>query len=988
MARWLFACGLLSWATLVHAADPRAFASTLREDASLLDVTFVDPRLGWAVGYHGTIWHTGDGGQTWSRQESGTTAPLHSVAFLDARHGWAVGGHTTPLIHTRGAVVLRTSDGGQTWQHDRSVLLPALKRIQLLSPTHAWAWGDPSALFPTGLFTTDDGGRSWTPAVSELTGGFSAGDFVDPYTGAVASSLGGLESVRRRATEATPNNPLGMRRVRQLKLVGDTRGWLVGDGGLVMRSDDLGRTWQTPPGDLAALTGDECDWRAVAAVGSSVWVVGSPGSRVGHSSDDGRTWQWFETGASTPLNALTMLDEQRGWAVGELGWILATVDGGRSWRVQHRGGSRAALLALLAEPERVPFELLLRLCASEGYLAHVELLTRPDLERGAAASPTLDSRTQEAVTMCGAIGAESAWRFPARHAGLMLSAQQQLDAWDRANDGQSLQRLDAHLVRQIRQWRPEIIVTHAPSPRGSDPLGHLMSQLVLRAVEQAADPTRFPELSARWGLQPWQVKKVYGRLEDAQLGATNVTTSQLVPQWRGSLAELAELPRALVCDQPTPSPSSLGFQLLVNTLPQGSGRDDFFSGIALAPEGDARRRLLESNDDSLDLMRRLAQKQRNLQAIIAHSDRAPQDAPRLLAQLGELTQGLDSASAGDLLYQLALHYARSGRWELAADCLQIIVARHPNHPVSAAALMWLVQSNASSEILWRMKKPSTPLRESSTLADRAELSASFARQLEQLAPAVFAEPTVQFPLAVAQRARGYNKSAERYYLHTAQTRGGDAWRACATGEQWLLNPQSGPSPKAIGVARKSVEKPRLDGQLDEPFWQSAQPLELKSPLGDDPSWPAVALIAYDDEFLYLAARCQRPAPQEPPPQQAARPRDPDLSTHDRVEWLIDVDRDYATYYRLVIDHRGWVAEDCWGDTSWNPNWYVARGGDAERWSVEAAIPWSELVEHAPQARHAWAVGVQRTVPGTGFQSWTQPAAINERPEGFGFVLFE
>jgi len=39
--------------------------------------------------------------------------------------------------------------------------------------------------------------------------------------------------------------------------------------------------------------------------------------------------------------------------------------------------------------------------------------------------------------------------------------------------------------------------------------------------------------------------------------------------------------------------------------------------------------------------------------------------------------------------------------------------------------------------------------------------------------------------------------------------------------------------------------------------------------------------------------------------------------------LLDLDRDYQTYYRFQVDHRGCLAEDCWGDRTWNPKYFVA-----------------------------------------------------------------
>jgi len=47
-----------------------------------------------------------------------------------------------------------------------------------------------------------------------------------------------------------------------------------------------------------------------------------------------------------------------------------------------------------------------------------------------------------------------------------------------------------------------------------------------------------------------------------------------------------------------------------------------------------------------------------------------------------------------------------------------------------------------------------------------------------------------------------------------------------------------------------------------------------------------------------------------------------------------------------------------------------------------------LAPQPPAARDAWAVGVQRVVPGVGFQSFGAPAALEVVPEGFGYLLFE
>ena len=104
--------------------------------------------------------------------------------------------------------------------------------------------------------------------------------------------------------------------------------------------------------------------------------------------------------------------------------------------------------------------------------------------------------------------------------------------------------------------------------------------------------------------------------------------------------------------------------------------------------------------------------------------------------------------------------------------------------------------------------------------------------------------------------------------------------------------------------------------------------------------------------------------------------------------FLDIDRDYATFYRLTVDHRGWTNDRLWEDRTWNPTWYVAALRNERGWTAEAAIPIKELTGQSPQPRETWAIGLQRVTPGVGFQSWNKPAAVDVLPDGFGFMEFE
>ena len=508
----------------------------------------------------------------------------------------------------------------------------------------------------------------------------------------------------------------------------------------------------------------------------------------------------------------------------------------------------------------------------------------------------------------------------------------------------------------------------------------------------AADANIGPTQIAEAGLAPWAVKKVYGMMPPGARGASDLVTAQFAPRLGRSLAEMTAEPRGLVQDHFALVPPTIGFRLLRSDAPPEQDRRDFFSGIVLAPGGPARRELPQAESEGIDLRQRIAQKRRHVQGILDRAERTAGSAEPLLAQIDDLTRDLDDDSRGQLLYQLADHYCRTGRWASAAETFEVLVERYPQHWLTPNAMLWLVQYYASGEAAWRADRGNSQ--------KRFERAVALGQQIERTRPESFGEPALCFPLAAAYRGLGQASQAARMYQLQSHGGGRGAWSDCALGELRLADPQSkGRATKPLLSCVKAQTKPHLDGRLDDAVWQQAKAASLQSAQHDDGDWPAVVMLAYDDEFLYIAARCRQAAaepsaatdeasrlPQAAAP--SARVRDADLAAFDRVELLLDVDRDYTTYYRLAIDRRGWTSEGCWGDRTWDPKWFVAAAQEEGDWTVEAAIPLAELVGRPPQPHDTWAVGLQRVVPGVGFQSWTTPAAISVLPDGFGFLVFQ
>jgi photosystem II stability/assembly factor-like uncharacterized protein len=74
----------------------------------------------------------------------------------------------------------------------------------------------------------------------------------------------------------------------------------------------------------------------VANAGDRVIAVGERGVVV-LSDDQGKTWRQTAVPVSVTLTAVTFASAKKGWAVGHRGVILATVDGGETWTQQLEG---------------------------------------------------------------------------------------------------------------------------------------------------------------------------------------------------------------------------------------------------------------------------------------------------------------------------------------------------------------------------------------------------------------------------------------------------------------------------------------------------------------------------------------------------------------------------------------------------------------------------------------------------------------------------
>ncbi len=660
------------------------------EDAALHAVQFVDKAEGWAVGDDGVVWHTIDAGKVWERVPSGVRGSLRSVCFLNPYFGWIAGREELADGGSSG-VLLCTQDGGVTWKRVLANVLPGLNAVRFADEKTGYLLGDGSDQYPSGLFVTTDGGHSWQPVPGPRVPSWLAGDFGDGKGGALAGAWNRLGTVRNGKAFTVDMDSLGGRNLNGVQLHGKT-GVAVGQGGLVLTTEVGGSSWNFAELGLAKNVAYDWDFRAVHGVGKQYWVVGRPGSVVLHSGDAGAHWEVQHTGQPLPLDSVYFADEQHGWAVGELGSVLATADGGKSWQVQRRGGQRSAALFVHARAAGTPLDTIAVVGGQDGYLTASLRVTAAD-PAGAAPARSADAmRYSTAVRQVGGAAAETLWQFPVASHLAHANREDLLQAWDGLHAGRAAEQMLRQMVLAVRVWRPDVIVTDGPDGGVSD---SLVVEGLREAVKAAADPKMFPEQISVMGLEPWKASKLYGRCDGHTEGPVSLDLTVVSGPLETTPREYAEVASAYLGDEAGVIPAKRSYHLLAANMPGAEEHHDLMQGVELAPGGLARRPLA-ATEASPALVKAIHQRAA-LQTLAESPIAELTDSEKLLSQIGPMLADMPDDMAGRAAFAVGAQYAREGQWNLARETFLMMVDRYPAHPRTPDALRWLIRHNCSSE---------------------------------------------------------------------------------------------------------------------------------------------------------------------------------------------------------------------------------------------------------------------------------------------------
>jgi hypothetical protein len=396
---------------------------------------------------------------------------------------------------------------------------------------------------------------------------------------------------------------------------------------------------------------------------------------------------------------LKFRNEKQGWAVGEMGVILRTENGGSDWEPVSGKNRRAAVMVIAARAEQIPFEALARESGELGYRSVVVLPSEDRTTSNSNGRARNDLELPAAVTQIGGNSAVLGTRLPVAVPGIQRDAKLLIADWNARTDGRLQEVLIRGLVAEIRMWKPDVILLSTPAP--DDFVTQILNQAVLQAVQQADDPTHQLILAQETHLLPWKVRRVCQHLPDSRLGDWTYPERQWLPHVGATLADISKECESIAGIAPDDDVPQDSYQVLADLsgIP-GQSRGGMFAGLTIPPGSESRRSMSPVTEEMLQTDAKLWEKRHNFSRIIHSELDQNRSAERTLAVLDSHLNAFSPAKASEHLFELSLRMIERGDWSAAEGFLIELVNRYPEQPAAQSGMKRLISFWASEEIAW------------------------------------------------------------------------------------------------------------------------------------------------------------------------------------------------------------------------------------------------------------------------------------------------
>ncbi|MEP7155991.1 MAG: YCF48-related protein [Betaproteobacteria bacterium] len=288
-----------------------------------------------AVGDRGYIVYSDSNGESWERAATPPGTPLlNAVFFTDPTNGWAVG---------HDAVILKSTDEGKTWTKIFSAPddQKPLMDILFIDANNGLAVGAYGA-----AYETTDAGKTWTarrlyeppkapkaPAASVKKGGKAAAEIDDGKGDKGGDKGGGGEEDRH---------------LNAVVKLGANRLLVVGEAGMLLKSDDNGKTWSKLASPYKGSF-----FGAIQAQDNSVVIYGLRG-KIFRSTDAAlKDWKVVENKSVASVMGSTRLPDGTLVLSGLQGTVLTSRDNGATFTPLPTGLTKGYASPLLGAPNAI-----------------------------------------------------------------------------------------------------------------------------------------------------------------------------------------------------------------------------------------------------------------------------------------------------------------------------------------------------------------------------------------------------------------------------------------------------------------------------------------------------------------------------------------------------------------------------------------------------------------------------------------------------------
>jgi photosystem II stability/assembly factor-like uncharacterized protein len=124
-----------------------------------------------------------------------------------------------------------------------------------------------------------------------------------------------------------------------LKFVNESRGWVVGAKGIILFTDDGGRTWERQNSSVGG------HLYHIETRGKDIAIVVGENGVILRTSNAGQSWERIAADTRETLVNVAFSNNHQGWIAGWNGTILRSSDGGKTW-VEQESGTRSHLYGL------------------------------------------------------------------------------------------------------------------------------------------------------------------------------------------------------------------------------------------------------------------------------------------------------------------------------------------------------------------------------------------------------------------------------------------------------------------------------------------------------------------------------------------------------------------------------------------------------------------------------------------------------------------